>query len=158
MPQSMITVRFIENRPLLSRAIAWYTNSLWSHVEFGTPENTWIGAHLIGGVKERPYDYCNPLRDERYGLPLANPARLAAFLKLLRRQVGTPYGVTDIAGLALHRRKLHGLHGVICSQFVTQNLVSEFGAARVLNVLPNYYYLVTPEMLHLSPIFVGRRL
>jgi hypothetical protein len=31
-----------------------------------------------------------------------------------------------------------------------------YGAAKVLNVLGDYAYLVTPETLHLSPLFVGR--
>ena len=151
----VIEVRFIKGRGLVSDIIAFDTNSHFSHVEFGTPEGTWIGAHLDGGVQERPADYCDPVRDYRYEIPVTD-AQQVDWLKMLRADVGTQYNVADIAGLLLHDRALNNTHAVICSEWATEKLIEWFGAPKVLNVLPQRAYLITPEMLHLSPIFVGR--
>ena len=152
----VIEVRFIKGAGLVSDIIAFDTNSHFSHVEFGTPEGTWIGAHLDGGVQERAADYCDPVRDYRYEIPLASDDAMNRWLTQIRADVGTRYNVEDIAGLLLHDRALNDTHAVICSEWATQKLIECLGAPKVLNVLPLRAYLITPEMLHLSPIFVGR--
>lgn len=151
-----VEVRFIENRGIVSRAIAWGTNSLFSHVEFGTPEGTWIGAHIKGGVRERPANYCHPRRDYRYSIPLPEGKTLAEWLASLRADIGVEYDWLDIVGLAIHDRRLHRPGRVICSEFVARKLSEFYGEGRVMNVARPYFYLVTPEEIHLSPIFAGR--
>jgi hypothetical protein len=148
-----ITVRFIANHTFLSWSIRRLTGSLFSHVELGTPEGTWIGA-LADGIKERPANYCNPFREYVYHIPCTQSA-LTHLLSTARMRIGTPYNKMDIVGLALGLRRLVGKKGEICSWFGTQELIDAFGADRVLNVLPGWEYRITPETLHLSPIFVG---
>lgn len=152
----VILQRFIKNTGVGSDVIAEDTNSLLSHCEFGTPEGTWIGAHISGGVQERAADYCNPVRDYRYEIPLPDADALDQWLTLIRSDIGTHYNVKAILGLAIHDRKLNNPHEVDCSEWCTMKLLQWFGAPKVLNVMPQRAYLVTPEMLHLSPLFVGR--
>jgi hypothetical protein len=65
--------------------------------------------------------------------------------------------VTDIVGLALQVRKLHRVHEYICSEFYTEGMLRQFGAARFLNVQQQWAYRITPETGHLSPLLVGHR-
>ena len=146
-------VRFVANHTFLSWSIRRLTGSLFSHVELGTPEGTWIGA-LADGIKERPAQYCNPFREYVYHIPCTAQEQ-ASFLTTARAAIGTPYNKLDIVGLALGLRNVVGKTGEICSWFCVEELIDTFGTARVLNVLPGWEYRVTPETLHLSPIFVG---
>ena len=149
-----ITIRFIEDRGFVSRAIAQVTNSLFSHVEFGTPEGTWIGAHAGRGVQERDANYCYPIREYIYDLPCTE-AQSDAVLKYARGAIGCPYNYRDILGLLFHARRLTTPSRVICSQFVMDTLLSI--GVKPLNVLPGYTHLITPETLHLSPLLIGHR-
>ena len=149
-----VTVRFIANHTFLSWSIRRLTGSLFSHVELGTPEGTWIGA-LADGIKDRPADYCNPFREYVYHIPCTAQEQ-AYFLSTARGAIGTPYNKLDIVGLALGLRSVVGKTGKICSWFGADVLIDTFRADRVLNVLPGWEYRVTPETLHLSPLFVGR--
>lgn len=152
----MIRVRFILGDGFVSSAIARVTGSLFSHVEFGTPDGTWIGAHANGGIKERPWDYCKPFREYVYDIP-CTPEQEAAALVWMRSKIGTQYNMVDILGLLFQARAMHSPNRYICSQFCTEGLLYIFGAPRVLNVLANWSYRITPETLHLSPIFVGHQ-
>lgn len=151
-----IRVRFILNRGFTSRTIARVTGSLFSHVEFGTPDGTWIGAHIGDGIQERAANYCNPIREYVYEIPCTDAQQKTA-LCWMRSRIGTKYNVKDIVGLLFQVRSLRSPHRYICSQFVIDGLLEFFGAGRVLNVLPEWAYRITPETLHLSPLFVGCR-
>jgi hypothetical protein len=152
---SSIRVRFIYDSGFISAAIARITGSLFSHVEFGTPEGTWIGAHASGGIKERAADYCKPIREYVYEIPCTNAQEQEALL-WMRSNIGTKYNLADIVGLLLQARSMRSPNRLICSQFCTQGLLKTFGAENVLNCLDAWAYRITPETLHLSPIFVGR--
>lgn len=152
----VIRVRFIRGKGFISDAIAHLTGSLFSHVEFGTPEGTWIGAHIGGGIQERAADYCKPRLEYVYEIPCTAKQHKEA-LAWMRSRIGTKYNVADIVGLALQVRSLRSPNRYICSQFCCEGLLHFFCAAVVLNVLPQWAYRITPETLHLSPIFVGRR-
>ena len=154
--KNIIRIRFIRGTGFVSDVIAHLTGSLFSHVEFGTPEGTWIGAHIGGGIQERPANYCKPAREYIYEIPCTAKQQTDA-LTWMRGQIGTKYNVRDIVGLALQVRSLRSPHEYICSQFCCDGLLRFFGAAAVLNVLPEWVYRITPETLHLSPILVGRR-
>lgn len=154
---ALIVVRFIATDGFVGGAIRKLTGSLFQHVEFGTPERTWIGAHESGGVQERPRNYCVCTREYVYGLP-CDGAQLVALMGWARGRIGTKYNFRDIVGLLFEARGMSSPGRLICSQFVSDGLLRTFGASKFLNVLPDWTYRVTPETLHLSPIFVGRRI
>lgn len=150
-----VRVRFIANDGFVSRAIQWVTGSLFCHVEFGTPEGTWIGAHVEDGIQERPANYCTPYREFVYEIPCSELQQIS-LLNWARSKVGTKYNTFDIIGLLFKNRAWHTPGRFICSQFCVEGLLNIFTAYKVLNCLAEYSYLITPETLHLSPIFVGR--
>ena len=154
MNSPVIRVRFVASPGFVGSAIRWVTNSLFQHVEFGTPEGTWIGAHAGGGIMERPSDYATETREYVYEVPCTQ-GQLDDLMKWARAQIGAKYNYSDILGLLIKNRAWTTPHRFICSQFCTQGLLKVFGAQRVLNVLGDYAYLVTPETLHLSPLFAG---
>ena len=151
---AVICIRFVASPGFVGSAIRWVTNSLFEHVEFGTPEGTWIGAHIDGGIMERPADYAVESREYVYDIPCTD-RQSALLLAWARARIGTKYNTLDIVGLLFKKRILTTPHRFICSQFCTEGLLYIFGAAKVLNVLQGYDYLITPETLHLSPILVG---
>jgi hypothetical protein len=150
-----IRIRFVAGAGLVGSGIRWVTNSLFQHVEFGTPEGTWIGAHAEDGIRERAANYADYAREFVYDVPATDSQRDSLMI-WARKQIGTEYNYLDIVGLLVKHRKWTTPHRLICSQFCTLGLLEVYGAAKVLNVLGDYAYLVTPETLHLSPLFVGR--
>ena|ERR1700757_1234431 len=147
-----LTVRFVNSPGFVSEVIDWTTNSLWDHAELGTPEGTWIAAHAGKGVQELPANYMTPSRERRYEIPCTDE-QLETILKFAKSKIGTPYDYEDIIGLFLHDRKLNSNSREICSAFVFD--CTSAGNLWMLNVLPGYTYLVTPEMLHLSSLLIG---
>lgn len=153
-----IVVRFIKTPGLVTDIIAFATNSLVDHVEFGMENHgvvgSWLGAHAGTGIAERAPDYCNPTREYRYGLTCTR-AQYAGWLRWAQAQIGKHYNYADIVGLLFHDRAIGaGDKREICSQFVTLGL--QAAGFEPLNCLPDCAYLITPETLHLSPIFIGR--
>lgn len=155
--------RFIDGRGFISRAITLDTNSLFDHTELGVLEDAtdwkkgvsgWLGAHAKGGVEIRKPDYCTPFRDYRYAVPVTQDAYNKA-MTFAHAQVGVKYDLSDIAGLLLRVRRFHSPSREICSELMLQ--VAQAAGLNPLNVDPPYAYLVTPDMFHLSPIFIGRR-
>lgn len=153
---AVIRIRFVASKGFVGSAIRWVTNSLFQHVEFGTPEGNWIGAHSDGGIQERWANYAVEDLQYVYEIPCTD-SQLHTLMAWARSKIGTKYNLLDILGLLIKNRTLHTPNRFICSQFCTEGLLMIFGAGRVLNVLPEYAYLVTPETLHLSPLLVGRR-
>lgn len=151
-----IRVRFITQRGFVSAAIRYLTGSLFSHVEFGTPQGTWIGAHIGGGIQERPANYCTPSLEYVYEIPCTAEEQ-ASGLAWMRSKIGTKYNVLDIIGLALQIRSLTRAGHDICSQFYAEGMLRIFGAKRFLNVDWAWTYRITPETGHLSPLLVGNR-
>lgn len=152
---AFVIIRFINADDFVSRAIDFVTFSLWDHTEFGTPEGTWIGAHANGGVQERSAYYCRPTREARYAIPCTDE-QLVALMTWLRTKIGEEYNFSDIVGLLLRNRKLgENDHRTICSQLVIAgcSVIGKY----LLNIEPEYDYEATPEMVHLSPVFIGRR-
>lgn len=145
-------IRFITNPGFVSWAIRRATFSEFSHAEIiSEDQHSYIGAHAGSGVQERPLDYCHPTFERRYAIPCTE-VQLAKIMFHARSRIGTSYSYGDIVGLLFH----HNLptHGrVICSMFVYQEAL--IGGIQMLNVLPDYANLVTPDSLHLSPLLVG---
>jgi hypothetical protein len=153
-----IIVRFVRADGFVSGAIAEITNSFFSHAEFGI-ENlaqeivAWLGAHAGTGIEKYAPNYAKEKLEYRYGVPCTD-AQYQTWLKWAESQIGKKYNYADIAGLLFHDRKLNNAKEDICSEFVTLGLEQVF-PGKVLNALAEYAYLVTPETLHLSPLFVG---
>lgn len=151
-----IRIRFIASKSIFGWPIRFDTNGLFQHVEFGTPEGTWIGAHVEGGWQERPADYCKPWREYYYEIPCTQ-AVMDAHLRRIRARIGTKYNKLAIIGLLIRNRRLTSPHAVICSQGVTDEGLQIWGPKRFLNVADAYTHLVTPEMVYLSPVLAGNR-
>lgn len=149
-----LVIRFIDESDIVSRLITWTTNSLWCHVEvLSRQENGWTGAHSGSGVEHRPLDWCKSIcRERRYAIPVTIQQYYAAH-DWLESKIGTPYDYKDILGLSLHKRVWSG-NRVICSALMLQ-FMQEAGL-EPLNCLPEFSALITPETLHLSPLFIGR--
>ena len=151
---SDLTIRFIFEPDFVSRLIGWETNSLWCHTEaLSRDGQSWIGAHAGTGVDARTLDWCKPTRERVYAIPVMDRAADAAY-SWLEGKIGTPYNYTDILGLALHARIGVTDHEVICSALML-SFMRQSGL-EPLNCLPQYSALITPETLHLSPLFIGR--
>lgn len=150
---SALVIRFIDTPGFVSSAITWVTSSLWDHTEaLSRDGKSWIGAHAGTGVQARPLDWCKPTREARYAIPVPDVDWNKAHT-WLESKIGTPYDYKDIVGILLKRRIWSG-NRVICSALMTQFM--QQAGLEPLNILPEYDALVTPETLHLSPLFIGR--
>jgi uncharacterized protein YycO len=143
-------IRFVTEEGFISSAIRGFTNSQWSHAEIVLPDGSYLGA-LADGVRIRPADYCKTTNERRYAVPVESDA-LAQMMAFAHEQVGKPYDLFDIAGLATHRN-WHEDSAWICSELVAAT--AEAGGLFMLNVDPEFVYHITPEMLHLSPMLIG---
>ena len=150
-PPNLI-VRFVTQGGFVADAIRKVTFSQFSHAEIGTETGTWIGAHDDGGVQERPADYYSATFERRYAIPMS-AEQYAAAMAYARSKIGVKYDFEDILGLLIHR-DMSADGTEICSMFVFQVLLA--AGIQALNVLNQYSNLVTPDTLHLSPIFIGR--
>ena len=97
-------------------------------------------------------DWCKPFRERRYAIPVSEDAHYAAH-EFLNSQIGQKYNYRDILGLLIHKR-VWSPQRVICSQLMLE-FMQEAGL-QPLNVIESFSAMVTPEMLHLSPLFIGR--
>lgn len=146
-------IRFINTGDFVSDGIDFVTNSLIDHTEIETEIGTYIGARDAGGVEERAADYCIPTWERRYSIPCTDE-QLAQIMFYARSKIGTKYDFTDIVGLLFHDRQLNSPDKLICSTFVLSS--AQAGGLGMLNVLPEFDYLITPETLHLSSLLIGR--
>ncbi len=150
-----LTTRFIFEPGLVSDLIGFATDSLWIHTEgLNRTGDAWVGAHAGTGVQARPLNWCSPTRESRYQIPVTEEEYDLA-MEYQESKIGTRYDYADIIGLALHIRIGVSKHEVICSAFELGRYMA--AGIRPLNVLDGYQYLVTPETLHLSPMFIGKR-
>jgi hypothetical protein len=150
-----LVIRFINERGIISRLIDWETDSLFCHTEgLSRDGQAWVGAHAHTGVQARPLDWCKPIFERRYAVPVSDENYESA-MQFMESKIGLlSYDYVDIIGLALHARIGASDHEIICSAFML--LWLQAAGLAVLNVLPEYSFLCTPETLHLSPIFIGR--
>lgn len=150
-----LTIRFINEPGIVSKLIDWNTDSLWCHTEaLSRDGKSWIGAHAGTGVQARSLDWCKkPTRERRYATPVTDMQHETA-MSWLESKIGTPYDYADIAGLSLHVRTGASEHEIICSALMTEFLMQ--ASLLPLNIQEGYTYLVTPEILHLSPLFAGQ--
>lgn len=150
-----LIVRFVTEKGFVSAGIRWVTYSDFSHVELGLPDGTWLGAHASGGVQIRPANYMTPSLERVYALPVSQMYYDLA-TAYAHAKIGTDYSMGDIARIFFRSRATKSPRGLICSWFVLN--VLESAGLFPLNVQPGYNFKVTPDMLHLSPIFLKRQL
>ena len=148
-----LIVRFVAEKGFISAAIKYVTFSDFSHVEIGLPDGRWMGAHASGGVQIRPANYMTPIFERVYAVPIMQ-AEYDAAMNYAYSQIGTRYSFMDIAGILFRARLSKSPKGLICSWFVMDCIRA--AGLQPLNVLGQYNYKVTPTMLHLSPMFIGR--
>lgn len=150
-PSVFLKLRFITESDLISDGIRVLTRGYYSHVEIILSDGSYLGAHDSGGVMIRPWNYTVPTRERRYAVPVFTD-QLAQMLDFAHSQVGKPYDKLDILGLVLEK-DLQKAGDWICSELVTA--IMQAGGLFPLNALPDRTNLVTPELLHLSPYFLG---
>jgi uncharacterized protein YycO len=150
-----LTIRFINEADLVSKLIAWQTDSLWIHTEALSRDGKhWIGAHAGTGVQARPLNWCKPTREAVYAVPVTD-VQYEAAMAWLEDKLGEPYNYKSIVGIALHVR-LTADGTTDCSALMLAYLMQ--GGHFPLNCLEGFEYLITPETLHLSPTFIGRKI
>lgn len=149
-----LVIRFINEPGIVSRLIDWQTDSLFCHTEgLSRDGQSWVGAHAGTGVQARPLDWCVPTFERRYAIPVADDEYDAA-MAWLESKIGCPYDYTDILGMTLHKRLGQSDHTIICSALMLEFM--QHAGLQPLNVAEAWAYLVTPETLHLSSLFIGR--
>lgn len=128
----MIRIRFVTGNDFISNAIRAGERDGWAtHCEAVMPDGTLLGAHLDGGVMARPTGYDKGTRTRELiviidptlpitllssskAMPLPYSGSITLnmnpgaeiedkFHAFLRAQLGKPYDMTAIAGLALNR-------------------------------------------------------
>jgi hypothetical protein len=129
---------------LISEGICKETRSEICHVDAVMPEGTLIGAHIGGGIQERPADY------QKWGLRIrvtipATEGQASIFYAYARAMLGTKYDVKDIFGIALSDARLHDANKMICSGFAT---VATLKAA--LGRVAKDWWLISPEELRIA--------
>lgn len=102
----MPRLRFVTGSDFVSNAIRFGERDGWcTHVEALTADGAgYLGARLDGGVAVKPigYDAATRTRELAVELPMAADAE-TAFRAFLDAQLGKPYDITAVAGLAIGR-------------------------------------------------------
>lgn len=145
-------MRVVNGSDFVARGIDWATNSLWDHAEIEDDDGGWIAAHAGSGVGKFPANYSTSARERRYSIPCTDE-QYAKAMAYARSKIGTPYDYLDIVGILFHDRNFNSKSREICSMFVFE--AAWAGGIEMLNCLPGYTQLVTPETLHLSPLLIG---
>jgi hypothetical protein len=148
-----LETRFIFDDDLVSKLIGWTTDSLWCHTEGKSRDGeSWVGAHAGSGVQARPLDYCKPIREKRYQVPVTDKQYELA-MNWQESKIGIPYGYKDILGLLLHARIGISDHELICSAFEIERYMN--AGIYPLNCQLAFAPLITPETFHLAPMFIN---
>lgn len=98
-----VTLRFVTDGDVISHAIRGGEMGFWaSHVEALTPDRKLLGAHYSGGVQARAAGYdAGQWSQQLYVAVPATDEQAAAFYAFLASQIGKPYDMNAICGLAL---------------------------------------------------------
>jgi hypothetical protein len=104
----MIRLRFVREADIVSDTIAWFTQSIFSHVDCILPDGQALGSRSdrVGGkpsgVQIRPFDYHPFAVETTLGLQVL-PEVERKFYQFLYSQVGKPYDHSAIWGFATGR-------------------------------------------------------
>jgi len=152
----VLTIRFINTKGIISRLITGETFSLMDHTEgLNRAGDAWIGAHAWTGIEARPLDWADKdiIWERRYEIPCTNEEYEAAMM-FMDKSIGIKYNYRGILGILLHDRNATSRDRMDCSDFMLQWLWT--AGKIVLNVRQAESWMITPELLHLSPLFIGR--
>lgn len=139
---------------LISEAICRETRAEICHVDAVMPKAdgsyTLIGAHIGGGIQERPADY------QKWGLRIrvtipCTQAQADGFYEYVRSMIGTPYDVKSIIGIALDDSRLHDASKMICSAFLKFAVDDKMHIVRVAK----NYWETSPDFLRGCVTVVG---
>jgi hypothetical protein len=116
---------------------------------------SWIGAHAWTGIEARPLDWADKdlLWERRYSIPVTD-AQYKLAMAYMEASIGVKYDYRGILGMVLRQRKMYSTDRMDCSQFMCNWLMA--AGLFPLNVLPMATWMVSPEMLHLSSLFIGK--
>lgn len=153
-----LNIRFINTRGLVSRIITGATFSLIDHCEGKNRQgDAWVGAHAITGIEPRPLNWADEdlIWCREYSIPVTNDEYDAAMVFMEKHVAArTPYNYRGVFGVFAHERNATDRRRVDCSDFMLQWLWAAHQT--VLNVRPGESWMITPELLHLSPLFIGK--
>jgi len=153
-----LTIRFINTKGIVSRLITGETFSLMDHCEgLSRDGNSWVGAHAWTGVQARSLDWADEdiIWCREYTIPCTEEEYEDAMAFMDKHVLSrTRYNYRGVFGVFVHDRNATDRTRIDCSDFMIQWLWA--ARKKVLNVRPGESWMVTPEMLHLSPIFIGR--
>lgn len=152
-----LTVRFIRTKGIVSRLICWVSFSYMDHCEALSRDGKhWVGAHAGSGIEARPLDWADKdlIWCREYSLPCTREQYECA-MAFQELAIGTKYNYWACLGVLLRNRKLNNPLRKDCSEHVFELLLTAFGVPP-LNVLPQFSWMITPELCHLAPILIGR--
>lgn len=151
----MITLQFVMGGGISSKAIAWFSSGVFSHVDCVLPNGTLLGARsdAVGGappgVQIRPPGY--ETWKLRYKMSLkVDPRKEDNFYTFLHKQIGKPYDKTAIWGFASGRDWREN-DSWFCSELQSAGLED----AGVLPMLYSPTNKITPAALALVMSAVG---
>lgn len=152
MAAGYLVSQFSTTNAIGSRVIRYFTNSDYSHVDLVMPNGNLLGAHLHGGVKERPPDYENFKRTLRLGCMVPD---IDAAYAYARAQVGKPYNWKAIIDMFLHRHRKFTADqkSFFCDEL--NYLIYEAGGVQLLDLSDPL--VLTPEEEMLSPLWSRAR-
>lgn len=142
-----VRLQFVCESAWSSRAIAYFTQGSFSHVDAVEPNGWLLGArhdHVGGaepGVHRRPQGYLKFSRRVMFEIP-ASDVQSARFYALLQDQIGASYDTAAIWGFVLGR-DLHKAGRSICSAL-------QAGALETAGIIGRLYFKankISPDAL-----------
>jgi len=131
----VIRIRFVTGNDFASKLIRLQAGVSMpftpSHAEAVSQDGqSYIGAHLDGGIRARPIDYDagelltlpDGSKSERVVSLPCTPGQEAAFYAFVNSKIGEPYDWKSILSFIDPAENLHDLDHIICSAFMTYAL------------------------------------
>lgn len=146
---STLTWRFIAEKDIASRAIAWFGGGSWSHIDVRNPDGTYTGAREDGGYIQRPADYIKPAHWCFFTLEVTAEQEVA-FWKSSNAKLGDAYDKLAIWGFLLGRDWAEPGKW-ICSEAQAHNLT----CAKIIHPLYLSANRITPNDMTLILSSIG---
>lgn len=146
---AIIQLQFVCEAKITSRAIAWFSQGHFSHVDAVTPSGNLLGARHSGGVQVRSPGYLNFTNRVLMTVPCTDAQNLA-FYSFLAAQVGKPYDAEAIWAFAFNRN-WRETDSWICSELLA-------AAGESAGILPTLYLAankITPVVCAVAFSAVG---
>ena len=112
----MITLQFVSDDSVASDLIAWYTRSVYTHVDIVRTDGWLLGARIRGGVMVRSPTYATFKRCIRFTTTLSTDQE-RMFWTAATSQIGKPYDWTGIVAFVADRNWRDPGHW-FCSELV----------------------------------------